>query len=105
MKHIYLYVSIALIVIIAATGLFLYKKFPIFHQSNTNTPLPAALRATENVLDAIDSLGNALKHNIDVLTQTNYPKSDLQDIEQRVFKLYKKFKWEYELISGKKVQE
>ncbi|MDR3549770.1 MAG: hypothetical protein P4L31_00005, partial [Candidatus Babeliales bacterium] len=66
---------------------------------------PAANRGTENILDAIDSLGNALKHNIDVLMQANQPDQDFEQIKLRVFKLYKKFKWEYELITGKKISE
>lgn len=64
-----------------------------------------ANRATENILDSIDTLGNALKHNIDILKAVNQSPEDFQEIEERVFKIYKKFKWEYELITGKKIKE
>lgn len=79
--------------------------FIVSNSVNSKPIVDIANRATENILDSIDTLGNALKHNIDILKASNQSDEDFQEIEAKVYKIYKKFKWEYELISGKKINE
>ncbi|MDR3478824.1 MAG: hypothetical protein P4M14_12435, partial [Gammaproteobacteria bacterium] len=85
MKILY-FTIVALTLCVAGMGLYIFKQSKNKSCAAQVSVIPAANRGTENILDAIDSLGNALKHNIDVLMQANQPDQDFEQIKLRVFK-------------------